>query len=159
MCKTFHRRAAEKESAGARVALLALAIVAGASCDQNDQPQASNPERRQPMAENVIALTDATFAAEVEQAKGVCLVDFWAEWCAPCRMVGPTVAALGTEYAGKAKICKLDTDAHRDIPARFGISAIPTLIIFKDGEPVKRFVGVTTKDDIKAALDEAISKK
>jgi thioredoxin 1 len=107
------------------------------------------------MAGNVVEVTDANFAQEVEQAKGVCLVDFWAEWCAPCRMVAPTVQALGNDYAGKAKICKLDTDAHRDTAARFGITAIPTIIIFKDGEPVKRFVGVTTKDDLKAGLDEA----
>jgi len=85
-------------------------------------------------------------------------VDFWAEWCAPCRMVGPTVAALAAEMAGKAKVCKLDTDAHRDTAARFGITAIPTIIIFKDGEPAKRFVGVTSKDDMKAGLDEAMKK-
>ena len=108
------------------------------------------------MAGNVIELTDANFAKEVEEGKGVCLVDFWAEWCAPCRMVAPTVAAVSTDYAGKAKVCKLDTDAHRDTATRFGITAIPTLIVFKDGEPIKRFVGVTSKDDMKAALDEAL---
>ena len=109
------------------------------------------------MAGNALELTDANFETEVEKAKGVCLVDFWAEWCAPCRMVGPTVADLSTTYAGKAKICKLDTDAHRDTAAKFGITAIPTLIIFKDGEPVKRFVGVTSKEDLVGALDEALA--
>jgi thioredoxin 1 len=109
------------------------------------------------MAGNVVELTDANFETEVVKAKGVCLVDFWAEWCAPCRMVAPTIAALGSEYAGKAKVGKLDTDAHRETAAKFGITAIPTLIIFKDGEPLKRFVGVTSKDDIAEALDEAVS--
>ena len=108
------------------------------------------------MAGNVIELTDANFEQEVVKSKGICLVDFWAEWCAPCRMVAPTVAAISSEYAGKAKVCKIDTDAHRDTSAKFGISAIPTLILFKDGEPVQRFVGVTSKDDLKAALDKAI---
>ncbi len=109
------------------------------------------------MAANVVELSDANFETEVEKAKGVCLVDFWAEWCAPCRMVGPTVEAVAKQYAGKAKVCNLDTDAHRDTAARFGITAIPTLIVFKDGEPVKRFVGVTSKEDMTAALDEALA--
>jgi thioredoxin 1 len=108
------------------------------------------------MAGNVIELTDATFETEVTKAKGVCLVDFWAEWCAPCRMMAPTVVALSNDFAGKAKVCKLDTDAHRNAAGHFGISAIPTLILFKDGEPVKRFVGVTAKDDLAAALNEAL---
>ena len=109
------------------------------------------------MAGNALELTDANFETEIEKAKGVCLVDFWAEWCAPCRMVRPTVAELSTTYAGKAKVCKLDTDAHRDTAAKFGITAIPTLIVFKDGEPVKRFVGVTSKEDLIGALDEALA--
>jgi len=109
------------------------------------------------MAENVVELTDANFETEVEQADGVCLVDFWAEWCPPCRMVAPTVEELAGEYAGKAKVGKVDTDANRDTAAKFGITAIPTLIVFKGGELAKRFTGVTSKDDLKAALDEALA--
>ncbi len=108
------------------------------------------------MAENVIELTDDNFAAEIEQGGGVCLVDFWAEWCAPCQMVGPTVEQLAGEYEGKVKVGKLEVDANRETAGKFGITAIPSLIIFKDGEAVKRFVGVTGKDDLKATLDEAI---
>ena len=109
------------------------------------------------MAGNKLELTDGNFAAEVEEAEGVCLVDFWAEWCAPCLMVSPIVEELADEYAGKAKICSLDCDPNRETAAKFGITAIPSLIIFKDGEEAKRFVGVTSKDDLKAALDEALA--
>ena len=108
------------------------------------------------MAENVIELTDENFDAEIEQDGGVCLVDFWAEWCAPCQMVGPTIEQLAGEYAGKAKIGKLEVDANRETAGKLGITAIPSLIVFKGGEAVKRFVGVTSKDDLKAALDKAI---
>ncbi|KPJ69526.1 MAG: thioredoxin [Planctomycetes bacterium SM23_25] len=108
------------------------------------------------MAENVLELTDANFTAEVEQAHGVCLVDFWAEWCAPCQMVGPVVAELAGEYAGKAKVGKVDCDPNRETAGKFGITAIPSLILFKDGQEMKRFVGITSKDDLKAALDKAL---
>jgi thioredoxin 1 len=108
------------------------------------------------MAANAVELTDANF--ENETSTGVCLVDFWAEWCPPCRMVAPIVEELAGEYAGKAKIAKLDTDANRNSSAQFGITAIPTLIVFKDGEVAKRFTGVTSKGDLKKALDEALLK-
>ena len=106
------------------------------------------------MAGNAIELTDANFQSET--AEGVALVDFWAEWCPPCRMVAPAIEELAAEYAGKAKICKLDTDANRKTSADLGITAIPTLIVFKDGEIAKRFTGVTSKGDLKAALDAAL---
>ena len=109
------------------------------------------------MAGNKLELTDANFADEVEGAEGVCLVDFWAEWCAPCLTVAPLIEELADEYAGKAKIASLDCDPNRDTAARFGITSIPSLIIFKDGEEVKRFLGVTSKDDLKAALDAALA--
>ena len=109
------------------------------------------------MAENVVELTDANFAAEVEQAEGVYLVDFWAEWCAPCRIVGPIIEELADEYDGKAKVGKVDCDPNRETAGKFGITAIPSLLIFKGGEVAKRFVGVTAKDDLKAALDEALA--
>jgi len=108
------------------------------------------------VADNVVELSDANFATEVEQAKGVCLVDFWAEWCPPCRMVAPVVEEIAAEYAGKVKVGKVDCDPNRDTAAKFGITAIPTLVVFKDGEVAKRFTGVTSKDDLKAALDEAL---
>ena len=109
------------------------------------------------MADGALELTDANFAAEVEKAKGVCLVDVWAEWCAPCQMIKPIVEELAAEYQGKAKIGKLDSDGNRNTAAKFSISAIPSLILFKDGKEVKRFVGVTAKDALKAAIDAALA--
>jgi len=108
------------------------------------------------MAENVLELTDDNFAAEVEQTDGVALVDFWAEWCPPCHMITPIIQELADEYQGKAAIGKLDVDGNRETGAKFGITAIPSLIVFKGGEAVKRFTGVTQKDELKAALDEAL---
>jgi thioredoxin 1 len=113
-------------------------------------------EQAAPPAGNVTELTDANFAEEVEQPKRVCLVDFWATWCAPCRIVAPTVEALSDEYSGRASVFRLDVDAQRATAERFKVTAIPTLIIFKDGKPTKRHVGVTSKDDLKAGLEEAL---
>jgi thioredoxin 1 len=108
------------------------------------------------MAESVMELTDSNFEAEVTNSSQAVLVDFWAEWCGPCRMLSPTISDLADEYDGKAKVGKLDTDKNRDTAVKFGISAIPTTILFKDGKVVKKFVGLTSKKDLKAALDEVI---
>ncbi len=108
------------------------------------------------MAENTVELTDANFQTEVGQGGGVVLVDFWAEWCPPCQMMAPIIEEIAQEYQGRAKVGKLDVDANRETSGRFGITAIPTLIVFKDGEAVKRFTGVTDKETLKTALDEAL---
>ncbi|MHC4294106.1 MAG: thioredoxin [Planctomycetota bacterium] len=110
------------------------------------------------MAEaNVLELTDSNFEAEVLKTEVPVLVDFWAEWCMPCKMIAPTIDELAGEYAEKVKIGKVDTDANRDISMKFGISAIPTLILFKNGEVAKKFVGLQQKADLKTAIDELLT--
>lgn len=108
------------------------------------------------MAEGVLEITDANFETEVSGSSIPVLLDFWAEWCNPCRMLAPTIEEIAQDYQGKAKVGKCDTDANRDTAIKFGISAIPTVIIFKNGEVVKKFVGLTSKKDLTAALDDAM---
>ena len=109
------------------------------------------------MSEHVVELTDANFDQEVLQSDVPVLVDFWAEWCMPCKMLAPTIDELGAEYAGKVKICKLDTDNARETSMKFGISAIPTLMLFKGGEVAQKFVGLQQKGDLATALDAALA--
>lgn len=106
-------------------------------------------------AENVAEFTDSNFDSEVINSETPVLVDFWAEWCMPCRMLAPTIDEVAQEFDGKVKVGKLDTDANRDISVKLGISAIPTVILFKGGEVVKKFVGLTSKEDLAAAMSEA----
>ncbi len=108
------------------------------------------------MTGNIIELTDAEFDNVVTKSKEPVLVDFWAPWCGPCRMLAPVIEQIADEYKGKVKVCKLDTDSHRDSAVEFGISAIPTLILFKNGKVEKKWVGLTSKDNITEALDEAL---
>jgi thioredoxin 1 len=107
-------------------------------------------------SDNVLELTDGNFEEEVLSADKPALVDFWAEWCMPCKMLAPTIEEIADDYAGKIKVGKVDTDNNRDISLKFGISAIPTVILFKDGEMVKKFVGLQQKADLAAAIDEAL---
>ncbi len=100
-----------------------------------------------------VELTSATFDESIGQ--GVTLVDFWAEWCGPCKMLAPIIDELTDDYEGRAKIAKIDVDSEGELAQRFSVSSIPSLIVFKDGEETNRFIGVTSKADLAGALDAA----
>jgi thioredoxin 1 len=107
--------------------------------------------------DHTLEFTDDNFEAEVLQSNLPVLVDFWAEWCAPCRMLSPTIDELAGEYDGKLKVGKVNTDTSGTISAQYGISAIPTVLLFRDGEAVKKFVGMKTKRDLRSAIDEVLT--
>ena len=102
---------------------------------------------------NAQDLTNDTFDSTV--TNGVTLVDFWAEWCAPCRMMGPILDNLAADYEGKVTVGKINVDNEPDLAGKFQVSNIPTFLVLKDGDVVERFVGVTSKADLGAALDKA----
>ncbi|HEY0008531.1 MAG TPA: thioredoxin [Tepidisphaeraceae bacterium] len=106
-------------------------------------------------SENVKEFTDGNFEAEVLNSSEPVLVDFWAEWCMPCRALAPTIEKIANEYAGKAKVGKVDTDSNRDISIKYGINAIPTVILFKDGQVAAKFVGLKPEKEFKEAIDAA----
>ena len=105
---------------------------------------------------DLLHVSDATFEDEIVKAELPAMVDFWAEWCGPCKMVGPTVEALAKEYEGKIKIAKMDVDENRQTPARFGIRSIPTLILFKEGKVAQTLVGALPKGDIEKELKKLL---
>lgn len=102
-------------------------------------------------------VTDATFESEVLKSDKPVLVDFWAPWCGPCRMVAPLVEELAEEYGSKVKFLKLDTDGNVNTAARYGIRSIPTLLMFKGGEPVEQVIGFRPKGDLKKVIDKALA--
>jgi len=104
---------------------------------------------------NVHEVTDVTFEEEVLQASEPVLVDFWATWCRPCLMIGSLIEELANENSGSIKVVKVDIDESRDVAAGYGVSSIPTLMVFKDGNVVERFVGMQSKNRLQQAIDEA----
>ena len=102
-------------------------------------------------------LTDDTFQKEVLEAQTPVLVDFWAEWCQPCHMVAPVLDELSSEYGEKVKFTKLNVDENINTPGNYGVMSLPTLMVFKDGKPMKTLIGVQGKDTLKKAIDEALN--
>ncbi len=105
------------------------------------------------MSENIVPLSDASFEAEVLQTAGPVLVDYWAEWCGPCKMIAPILDEVAGEYAGKLKVCKLNIDENQATPPKYGIRGIPTLMLFVGGEIKATKVGALSKSQLVAFLD------
>ena len=109
------------------------------------------------MSEKIRTVSDSSFEKEVLQAETPVLVDFWAEWCAPCRMLAPTIEAVGEQYVDTAAVVKLNVDDNPATAARYGIKGIPTLIVFREGKEVERIVGATGKETISRMIEKCLS--
>lgn len=101
-----------------------------------------------------IQVTDQTFATEIESSNGLAMVDFWAAWCGPCRMVAPVVEQLAQEYAGKVKVAKLDVDNNPQTAQRFNVRSIPSILFFKDGQHVETVVGAVPKPHLEKKIEQ-----
>ena len=108
------------------------------------------------MSDNITHVTEASFDQEVLAAEHPVLVDFWAEWCGPCKMIAPILDEIATEYAGKLKVCKVDVDSNPGVPEKFGIRGIPTLILFKDCNAVDTKVGALSKTQLAEFVDSCL---
>lgn len=105
---------------------------------------------------SIVHVTDSSFEADVLQAEGPVLVDFWAEWCGPCKMIAPVLDELANDYGDKIKICKMDVDGNKETPAKFNIRGIPTLMIFKGGNMDAMKVGALSKTQLVEFIDSSL---
>ena len=108
-------------------------------------------------AANIVILTKTNFDGEVLKSSMPVLVDFWAEWCGPCKMIAPVLDELASEFEGRAKIGKVNIDEHQNLATEYGVRAIPTLLIFKDGQVAEQIVGMRSKRDLKTGLDKVVA--
>lgn len=109
------------------------------------------------MSEHIVSVTDASFEQDVLKADGPVLVDYWAEWCGPCKMIAPILDEVAGTYQGKLQIAKMNVDENREIPAKFGIRGIPTLMLFKDGQLAATKVGAMSKAQLTAFIDQQLA--
>ncbi|QDH16661.1 thioredoxin TrxA [Swingsia samuiensis] len=108
------------------------------------------------MSDHTVAVTDGSFSKDVLESNEPVLVDFWAEWCGPCRMVAPALDEIGAEYQGRLKVAKVNIDSNPETPTKYGVRSIPTFIVFKGGKPVAQQMGAMPKSQLKAWVDSAL---
>jgi thioredoxin 1 len=109
------------------------------------------------MGEGVLKVTDLSFDNDVAKSGVPVLVDFWAEWCGPCRLMGPILDEIAPQYAGRLTVAKLNVDDNQDAPTKFGVMNIPTMILFRNGREISRFVGAMSKGDLQKKIDQALA--
>ncbi len=109
------------------------------------------------MSEHTVAVSDANFEQEVSNAPGLVVVDFWATWCGPCRIIAPTLDALAKEYAGRLKVAKLDVDSNQQTSMKYNVRSIPTLMFFKDGKHVDTLVGALPRPALEARIQKHLA--
>jgi len=121
------------------------------------RPRCGSCKTLLPLSTKPVTVTDATFAAEVERSPLPVLLDLWAPWCAPCRMIAPALEELSAEMAGRVRVAKLNVDENRATASRFNVSSIPTLLVLKEGREVDRIVGALPKPEIARRLERALA--